>query len=65
MILFPKPILKNFSTFKIKFILIDLTEGERFGEGILASGELPDLSMEHLVAASVGQIHSARLVDGT
>jgi ubiquinone biosynthesis protein len=62
--LIPEAYIREFSHLQNSVHPIDFTEVERLSEGILASGDLLDLSIEPLAAASVGQVHSARLADG-
>ena len=62
--LIPEPYIKEFSKLQNSVPTVPLEEVEKALSGITASGDLCDLSPEPLAAASVGQVHAARLAGG-
>ncbi len=62
--LIPEPYIKEFSRLQNSVQPVAFSEVERICAGILDSGELVNLNPVPLAAASVGQVHSAKLCDG-
>ena len=62
--LIPSAYIQEFSKLQNSVPPVPLPEVERALEGIISSGDLIDLCPEPLAAASVGQVHEARLADG-
>ncbi len=60
----PEPYIREFSRLQNSVQPVPLEEVERVLDGLLDSGELTDLDPTPLAAASVGQVHAARLADG-
>lgn len=62
--LVPEAMIKEFSRLQNSVQPVPIEEVERVLAGIIASGELVSLSPTPLAAASVGQVHEAKLADG-
>lgn len=62
--LLPEQYIKEFSRLQNAVQPVPFDQVERVIKSILDSGELIELSPEPLAAASVGQVHVARLADG-
>lgn len=60
----PEPYIREFSKLQNEVQPTPFEDIERVLSGILASGDLVELDPEPLAAASVGQVHAARLGDG-
>ncbi|MDR1922265.1 MAG: ubiquinone biosynthesis protein UbiB, partial [Candidatus Adiutrix sp.] len=62
--LVPEAYLKEFALLQNSVAPTPFEDIERIVSGIMASGDLTSLSPTPLAAASVGQVHEARLADG-
>lgn len=62
--LIPEAYIKEFSHLQNSVQPVPFEEVEHILAGIISSGDLVDLSPIPLAAASVGQVHEARLADG-
>ena len=60
----PEAYIKEFSRLQNSVQPVPFEEIERILSGIMASGDLVELSPSPLAAASVGQVHTAKLADG-